>query len=195
MTSQSIEITDRSVTEALKRIIESGRNLTPANRAISQLLASRTEANFAAQSGPTGPWAPLKDKKRAGGKILQDSGRLAASVTPFWSQEEAGIGSNAVYAAIQHQGGDIARAAYSMMLRHRTNAAGELLRTEHFKGKGLVFAKNSHKRVRTTWAEVAEHTIHIPARPYMPATQAGLQAGVAEEAMGILARYLTTGKP
>lgn len=195
MANSPIEVQDGPVIDELNRQMARLRDLTPANRAIANLMLSRTEANFAAQSGPLGPWPKLKDKGRNDGMILQDSGRLAGSVTPFFDSQVSGIGTNVAYAAIQHQGGDIVRAAYSMQIRHRTNAAGELLRTKYFNGKGLVFAKDSHKRVRTTWAEVAEYTIHIPARPYMPATEAGLQAGVSEEILSLLGAFITGGMP
>lgn len=104
-----IEVEDQQVKAALDRLAAAGRDLTPAMRAIATALLSQTEENFESESGPLGKWPALKDKKRKGGKILQDTGRLAASVTPFWSATEAGVGSNAVYAAIQHLGGKAGR--------------------------------------------------------------------------------------
>ena len=74
------------------------------------------------------------------------------------------------YAAIHQFGGKIERAAYSKLVRHRTNSRGELLRSAVLNGKGLIFAKNSHKdsRVKTRWFEVGAHSITIHPRPYMP---------------------------
>lgn len=196
MSAPRIDISDRPVIDALNRIIAAGQDLTPATRAIAQLLASRTEANFAAQAGPTGPWPALAKatlkRRGAGAKMLQDTGRLAGSVTPFWSGTEAGIGSNAVYAAIHHLGGDIERAAYSSWVRLRTDRAGELLR-QGKGGKLAVFAKDKHKRVRTVKYTTAGHKVHIPARPYLPATRSGLQTGVAEAIMAELARFIERG--
>lgn len=175
MTAPQIEIDDSQIVAAFNRLQSLGRDATPAMRAIAQTLLAETERNFATESGPTGPWPKLKnpDKRRKGGKILQDTGRLAASVTPFHSATEAGIGSNVAYAAIHQLGGDIQRAAHSMRVRHRTDAKGELIRTGRFKGKGLVFAKDSHKRALTRWFEVSAHQVSIPARPYMPVGPGG----------------------
>lgn len=186
------EIDGRQVTDGLKRLAASGRDLTPAMRAASTALLSRAEVNFAKESGPDGKWPALKNppKDRRGGKILQDTGRLAASVTPFWSATEAGIGSNAIYAAIHHLGGTIEKAAQSRMVRHRTDAAGNLLRSEQLHGKGLVFAKAGHKRALSRWFEQGAHAITIPARPYLPATDRGLQAGLDDDLLGIVQMHL-----
>lgn len=191
MTAFKIEINDRPVIEALNRLAESCDDLTPAMRAIATALQSQAEENFSAEAGPLGKWPALKDKKRQGGKILRDTDRLAASVTPFWSASEAGIGSNAVYAAIHQLGGTIDKAAQSRMVRHRVNAKGELLRSEALGGKGLVFAKNSHKRVAVRWFEQGAHTITIPARPYMPVGPDGqLQAGMEDQALDAIQAHL-----
>lgn len=191
MTSFKIEINDRPVIDALNHLAAAGRDLTPAMRAIATALLSQTEENFESESGPLGKWPALKDKKCQGGKILQDTGRLAASVTPFWSATEAGVGSNAIYAAIHQLGGTIDKAAQSRLVRHRTNAKGELLRSEALGGKGLVFAKNSHKRVIKRWFEQGAHTITIPARPYLPVFPDGrLQDGMEDQALDAIQVHL-----
>lgn len=192
MTAPVIEIHD-GVAAAMNRLLAAGRDLTPANRAIAQLLLARTEANLAAEAGPGGPWpalsAAVRKRRGAGAKALQDTGRLAASVTPFWGEAEAGIGSNAVYAAIHHLGGDIERTAYSSWVRLRTDQAGNLLRQDAKSGLA-VFAKDRHKRAKTVRYTTEGHVTHIPPRPYFPATAAGLQAGVTDDIMAELARYL-----
>jgi len=191
MTAFKIEVSDGPVIAALNRLAQSAGDLTPAMRAIAQLLERQTEDNFAAESGPLGKWPALKDKKRQGGKMLQDTGRLAASVTPFASTAEAGVGSNAIYAAIHQLGGTIEKAAQSRRVAHRTDAKGNLLRSEALGGKGLVFAKDSHKRVLTRWFEQGAHSIGIPARPYLPAFPDGrLQAGLEDEVLGVIQRHL-----
>lgn len=191
MSNFKIEVNDRPVIAALNQLAAAGQDLTPAMRAIATTLLSQTEANFAAEAGPLGKWPAVKDKKRQGGKILQDTGRLAASVTPFWSANEAGIGSNAIYAAIHQIGGTIEKAAQSRMVRHRTDANGNLLRSGALGGKGLVFAKNSHKRAVGRWFEQGAHRIGIPARPYLPVGPNGtLQAGGENDVMDIIQGYL-----
>lgn len=132
-----IDIADRATPE-LGRLIARLEHPEPAMRAIATALLSQTEDNFAAEAGPLGKWPGLARatiegrvgrlaKSRKGGtlksgriskgvansaagmKLLQDTGRLAASVTPFWSATEAGVGSNAIYAAIHQLGGKAGR--------------------------------------------------------------------------------------
>jgi phage gpG-like protein len=61
----------------------------------------------------------------------------------------------------------IHRAAGSVTVRHRTDAKGTLMRTDMFGGKGLIFAKASHKRVLMRKFSASEHDIRIPARPFL----------------------------
>lgn len=199
MTAFKIEINDRPVLDALNRLAAAGRDLTPAMRAISMALLSQTEANFAAQSGPTGPWPALKKstikgRERQGtwpGKILQvRAGGLAASVTPFASATEAGVGTNKVYAAIHQLGGDIERAAYSSWVRLRTGRGGALQRQEGHPNLA-VFAKDKHKRAKTVSYTTGPYTIHIPARPFLPVDRAGNLAPQASLAvLDIIQEYL-----
>lgn len=145
---------------------------------VAGMLEAETEANFEAEGRPD--WMPLSDAtksdrmKRNNGstvlKILQDRGILAASVNgdhgDNWAMISAG-GAASDYALIQQVGGTINRAPYSTKTRLRTDAKGNLVRQG--KDKRLsVFAKDSHKRVRETWSEVAPFSIDIPARPYLP---------------------------
>ena len=145
---------------------------------IAGMLEAETEANFQAEGRPD--WMPLSDAtkrermKRNNGstvlKILQDRGILAASVAgdhgENWAMISAG-GAASDYALIQQVGGTIERAPYSTKTRLRTDAKGNLVRQG--KDKRLsVFAKDSHKRVRETWSEVAPFSIDIPARLYLP---------------------------
>jgi len=181
-----IQIDSSAVTAAFNRLLALGEDMTPVMRAISKTLKDATEQNFAAQAGPLGAWLALKDKKRASGKILQDTGRLAASIAAAYDSQSASVGTNVIYAAIHQLGGDIDHPAYSIKQRLRTDAKGNLLRQEGHKNLA-VFAKGSHKRAREVVAEHGAHTTHIPARPYLPVTPDGnLQDGVADEIADIL---------
>lgn len=185
-----IKIDGKDVIGALDRLASTGQNMSPVMRVISAELARQTEKNFAAEGRPK--WMGIKPRKgREGGKILQDTGQLAASITPSSDANSATVGSNKVYAAIHQLGGDINKAAQSRLVRHRTDAKGNLLRTEHFKGKGLIFAKDSHKRAVSRWFEQGAHTIHIPARPFLPVdAQGGLQPEAGESILGLVNDYL-----
>lgn len=201
MPAIKIEIDDRPVLDTLNRVIEAGRSPGPALRAIRMVLLSTAEANFAAESGPTGPWPALaqatqKDRAKRGkwpGQKLQDSGRLAASVAAGAGSdnEAAWISTNAIYAAIHQLGGSIEKAAQSRLVRHRTDAKGNLLTSAALGGHGLIFAKDSHQRAVGRWFEQGAHKINIPPRPYLPVTHDGrLQDGLEDEILGVLQKHL-----
>lgn len=91
------------------------QDMTPLARSISIEFLSQTEANLEAEGRPQ--WLGLKastieSRTRRGtwpGKIMQESGRLAASFTPGYDSDSAWIGSIKKYAAIQHAGGQAGR--------------------------------------------------------------------------------------
>lgn len=153
-------------------------NPGPIMRAIAGTLESVTEGNFQAQGRPD--WTPLskttkaaREKRNAGGSammILQDRGILAASISSSYGPDFALIGAGgaaSAYAAIHQFGGEITKPAQSRKVRLRTDAKGNLVRQVN-NPKLAVFARDSHKRARESWHEVGEHTITIPARPYLP---------------------------
>lgn len=175
-------------------------------RRIAAALEAETEANFAAQGRPA--WVPLsketiaeRTKRNKGGsllRILQDRGILAASVSSEYGVDYARIGAATPYAAIHQFGGTIDMPAKSTRVRLRTDAAGNLLRqgTEGAKKNLAVFARDSHKRARESWAEVGAHTITIPARPYLPFTgsdpaTAVLQPEARQSVLDVVERVLT----
>lgn len=183
-----IEIGDRAVLDALAQLLDKGRNMTPAMRAISTELASLTELAFQRQ-GPG--WAPLADStilsrlgtnlttkkgntrssvigKLAKMKILQDSGQLAASIQTAYGPTFAQIGSNKVYAAIHQFGGKTK--PHTIVPRNK---------------KALAFGGRVVRKVNHPGST-------IPARPFIPIDNAGnltpeAQASVLE----ILQNFLT----
>ena len=165
-----IQVKDDGLVAGLAAVAAGFRNPRPLMRAVAGLFETETERNFAAQGRPAWLGLSPRTKKRRGAdaKILQDTGRLAGSVATSYDASQARVGTNVKYAAIHQFGGTIQRAAYSKQVRHRTDAKGNLLRTAGFKGKGLIFAKATHKRALTRWFEVGAHGITIPARPYLP---------------------------
>ena len=173
-----MQVKDDGVTAALNRIAGGLRNPRPLMRAIAGALETETEKNFANQGRPR--WlglSPRTLKRRGGGRpmILQDTGRLASSISTDYGRDYARIGTNVVYAAIHQFGGVIDRAAHSSWGALRTDRQGNLLR-QGAKGqlKNLaVFAKDSHKRVKKIRYTVAAHQINMPARPFLPADQNG----------------------
>lgn len=106
----TVRIDDAAARAALDRLIKNARQTRPAMAAISMRMLAAVEDNFRAEGRPA-RWAPLKASTlaaRAGarrsGKILQRSGKLAASMTPFHNWESAGVGTNRPYAAPQNNG-------------------------------------------------------------------------------------------
>jgi len=197
MSVYEIKIDAKNALAGLARVEHGTQDMSPLASGISMEFLHHTGANLEAEGRPK--WlglAPSTIKARAKkgkwpGKIMQVSGQLAASFTPGHDADSAWIGSNKKYAAIQHAGGDINKAAQSRLVRHRTDAQGNLLRTGRFGGKGLVFAKDSHKRAVARWFEQGAHTIHIPARPSIPAdAQGNLQPEAETSILGLANNYL-----
>ncbi len=184
MTTFNIEIDDRGVLDAFNRLQSAARDLSPAMEAIAGLLESRTAENFANQSGPSGPWPALKsqprNKKRTRAQILVDVGTLKRSITSAFGADFATVGTNVVYAAIHQLGGDIQIAARSQQAYFKQAKDGRV---------GHRFVKKSQSNF-AQWHTRGEHTIHMPARPFLPFVGNTLQAGVMPEILAILNRHL-----
>lgn len=148
----TIEINDRPVIEALNRLRDKGRDMSPAMRAIAAELVSISDRAFQ-QEGPG--WAPhaeatilsrmgrggMKTKKgntrvgaiRAmnGMRLLQDTDQLAVSIgrSQKSGPDFAQVGSNKDYAAI-HQFGGMAGRGKSVRIPARpylpVDASGKL---------------------------------------------------------------------
>jgi len=93
----------------LREIIRKVKNPTRANREVSIWLMRWLNNNFKTEGGKVHGWLPFKHGGRitAGGidknaKLLQDTGRLRSSFSPFSSRREAGIGSDLSY-SITHE--------------------------------------------------------------------------------------------
>ena len=108
-----IELDDREVRRALRRIAGALADPSPAMRAIATHLADRAEDAFETEASPGGmPWAPLapatkRQREKSGHvpiKVLQRSGALVRSILADWSPTEAVAGTNLVYAATHHFG-------------------------------------------------------------------------------------------
>lgn len=162
-----------------------GAGKTSLFRSLAQTLEAETEANFEAQGRPS--WVPLsaatkaeRMKRNKGASVLQtliDAGILASSISSYFDDETVVVGAGGAaraYAAIHQYGGDINIPARQQTVRLRTTAAGALERQgKTGSGRNLaVFAKRegprAHKRFVERDAAVPAHTVHIPARPYLP---------------------------
>lgn len=98
-----IKIDHSGVTAVLGRVIQATEQRAPLMRNIVAIMADAVEENFAQEGRPK--WQGLKPPGRPGGKILQKSGQLAASVVSDSDNDSAVVGSNKKYAAIHQFGG------------------------------------------------------------------------------------------
>lgn len=173
MTAFTISVQNQAVQSGLDALARRLGDMAPVLDDIGAGIVQRTKARFDTSAGPDGQaWKPKKQPD--GNKpLIGPSGDLRRQIVPTASGNTLLVQATAKYAAIHQFGGKIERPAYSMQVRHRTNAKGELLRSAIMSGKGLVFAKKSDELVRTRWFEVAAHSINIPARPFLPVRQDG----------------------
>lgn len=87
------------------------RNLTLVNKTVATQLYGWTIRNFDAEGANQTPaWVPLaertvREKARIGKeRMLVRSGHLRASLLPFWSEHNAGIGSELAYSIFHEEG-------------------------------------------------------------------------------------------
>lgn len=151
-----MDITAEQLERALEADLALLRDTAPLMAGIAAELLAETELNFQLEGRPR--WMGLQ-VPRPGGKILQRSGQLAGSITPFHSPEEAGIGTNKPYAAI-HQFGGQTRPHVIKARNKKALAFG-----------GILVRQVNHPGSR------------IPARPYIPILPDGSLEPEAEEAI------------
>lgn len=103
-----ISLDTSQLEHGLSQLLKNATNTRPMMRAISTEMVSLTEDNFESESWGGEKW---KQSKRAanGGKTLQLTGQLAASISTKVGNDFAQIGSNKKYAAIHHLGGQAGR--------------------------------------------------------------------------------------
>ncbi len=191
-----IKIATRPIQARLDRLVRVLADPTPINAGIAVELLSQTEQSFE-DEGPG--WQKLrprtiKARDKQGmwpGKILQVTNALARSYVSGYGRDYALVGSNLVYAAIHHHGGDIQREGRAGTVRLRTDAKGALLR-QGKNGKLAVFARRSHKRAAERSFEAKAYTIKMPARPALPVDAAGnLTPRALDAIVGVLERALS----
>ena len=112
--SESIEIKldNKEVESRLLDLAKRSEKLRPLMKNIAGVFAYSTEENFKEEGRPD-KWADLaeltkKQRTKTGhypGQILQVSGQLASSISTYYDNDSAVIGSNIDYAAIHQLGG------------------------------------------------------------------------------------------
>lgn len=105
-----VEIDDRRVQAALKRLLEAAGDLSGPMDDVGAALAERVRLTFHDGADPWGdPWAPLKPstiarRRKRSGVPLRDTGRLMNSIGHRAGSDFVEIGTNVEYAAT-HQFG------------------------------------------------------------------------------------------
>lgn len=156
-----ISVNSRDLERGLSQLLQNVQNRKPIMAGVADELLSMTEDNFENESWGGDKW---KETHR-GGKKLQLSGQLAAILTTQASNDFARIGSNKVYAAIHHLGGEI----------HAKNAAYLMIPI----GNDRFMRKKS---------------VNIPARPYLPIDGSGnLQSDGEKRILDIVKGALARG--
>lgn len=164
----TIRVDDKATQAALQALRQRLANPGPVLKDVGEDIVQRTKARFRAQAGPDGQtWKP-KRVKDGRPTLHGESGTLRRQIVWQVAGDTLTVKATAQYAAIHQFGGAIPRQARQVEVRHRTNAKGELLRTQAFNGKGLIFAKKTHKRALTRYFDARAYTINMPARPYLP---------------------------
>ena len=106
-----IKIDNQEVNKRLLNLATRGENLRPLMKNIAGVFAYSTEENFKEEGRPK--WTDLaestkKQRKKTGhypGQILQVTGQLASSISTYYDDNSAIIGSNLDYTAIHQLGG------------------------------------------------------------------------------------------
>jgi phage virion morphogenesis protein len=187
--SISISVNDAEVRAAFASLRSHLANLTPVMRSIGQGLRTNVDLCFRGEHDPWGvPWqhlaaSTLRRRRGTSAQILQDTRRLANSMTYRADSNSVSVGTNVEYAAIHQFGGDIQHAARTSTLYFRQRRDGSV-------GNRFV------RRNRSNFAQdvtIGAHTTHIPARPFLPIRngRADLPPAWQADMLAILARYLT----
>ena len=107
LTMLEIKLDADQLDHGLNTLLKNATNTRAMMRGIATELLSMTEENFESEGWGGQRWKQSRRAAEEGGKTLQKSGQLAASLTTQ-------VGSNKKYAAIHHLGGQAGRG-------HKTN--------------------------------------------------------------------------
>lgn len=153
--------------QSLGELIQRLEHREPLMRELAGLMWDAVEENFAQQGRPA--WMGWKSNrywaKRRGGKILQLSGRLAASIMPYSDNESAVVGTNVIYAGIHNNGGKINIPARSQRAYYRVDKSGKL---------DTRFSRKS-KANYSEWHTIPSYTISMPRREFLHLTETDVE--------------------
>jgi len=176
---------DAEVQSMLKAVMASGRDAGPVFRTLAQRLRADTLQNF--RSGGVFPQAWPKSQRviKHGGQTLVDHAILRNSIHGASGPDFAKVGTDVKYAAIHQFGGDI-----NIPARTQTNAFSTGGRFMSRKKAGSSKAKS----IKVWTGKIGAHTIHIPARPFLPVdAQGNLSPAMTAFTVKTLSTFLLRG--
>lgn len=151
---------------SLGELISKFEKRAPLMKMLAGMMEDAVQENFEQQGRPA--WQHWKSNaywaQRRGGKILQRSGRLAASITAYSDNDMATVGTNVVYAGIHQSGGKINIPARSQQAYYRQNKDGTL---------NNKFSRKS-KANYSEWHTIPAYEINMPARPFLHLTESDI---------------------
>lgn len=112
-----IKIDDREVKKMFKELAAQLQNRQTLMKKIADIMHDAVEQNFEQEGRPR--WIPSKRATKQGGKTLQDTGQLAASISKYYDNDTAIVGTNKRYAVIHQFGGKAGR-------KHKANIPASL---------------------------------------------------------------------
>ena len=156
-----ISLNDKALKQVQQKLKDKRSSTRKLMVKINGIMMDEVEENFAQEGRPK--WKPLakatlKNKKRRGGKILQDTRQLANSISGSVTETQSIVGTNKKYAAIQQKGGEINVASRSE-IHVRSRRAKDSPR-----GKKGTFSGGKKSGQGFTFKAFK---IIIPARPYL----------------------------
>ncbi|TBU75205.1 phage virion morphogenesis protein [Phytopseudomonas daroniae] len=188
MAGATVELESQAVLAAIRAATEALGNPDRMLRDMGEYLMIAHDQRFASQTAPDGtPWQALspayqRRKKKNADKILVLDGYLKNTLRYQVEGNELVFGSNRVYAAIQHFGGEIQMPARSQQAYFRQDKSGDI-------GNQFVSKRRSNF---SQWVTLGPYTIKIPARPFLGTSTAD-DAELTNIAMGYLNRAMDGG--
>ncbi len=163
MAGARIEFTSKEVEASIAAAKEAVDNPAPLYQEIIEYLTRIHKRRFKAQVSPDGiPWQPLsprylKRKRKKKNQILTYSGALQNTLRGQHDADGIEFGTNRVYGAIHHFGGEINNPGGTRTLNFR------LLKSGAVKNRFVKKDKSNFEQD----VQVSGHKIKIPKRPWL----------------------------
>lgn len=171
MTGTTIKVDDAGVLAALDRLADIPDDLRPLWQSIGEVLVSSTKERFRTETDPSGlPWAPLAPvtlARKKGPGILKETGQLAWSIVWQLAGGSLFVGTNRPYAVVHQLGAQILQYARSQRLY------------QHYDAKRDIYDRRMRRRAHSNfaiWVTIPEHTVNVPARPFLGISTGDLAA-------------------